>query len=271
MSKIITIFLVLNVLFFTMFSCQSTTDKESTKKTTTIEKILERGYINIGTSGTQFPFSFKDESGNLQGIDIELAKDLAKEIGVDVKFVETDIDKSIPNLLEKKVDIIFSGYSITSERNTKILFTNSYYQTGKAILSRVPEIKSGNKKFINTESVTLVIINNSSSLEYTKANYPSATIITGKDITECKEILFSGKADGYIGDYELCENLFFSDRNNGDYGFKNLGTAKNHEFIGAAVSPEDFLFYNLVNNFVKKIDKKTQDQKIEESWLKYAN
>ena len=271
MTKTTTLFFTAIIILFTMYSCQSTSEKEITKKASTIDTILERGYINVGTSGEQFPFSFKDESGNLQGIDIELSKKLAEEIGVDVKFVETDIDKFIPQLLQKNYDIILSGFSITSKRNTKVLFTNSYYQTGKAILTRVPEIKSGNKEFINNEAVTLVAILNSSSLDYTKENYPNATIITGETINDCQEILFSGKADGFISDYEICENLFFSNQNNGDYSFKNLGTASDHEYIGAAVNSDDFLFFNLVDNFIKKIDKRTQEEQIEESWLKYAN
>jgi len=236
-----------------------------------IKEIQNNGFIRIGTSGNQFPFSFKDEEGNLQGVDIELAKDFALEIGVNVKFIELEIDQLIPALINHKIDIILSGFSITSKRNTQILFTDAYYKTGKAILTRIPEIKSGNKKFINKKEITLIVINNSSSLEFAKANYPEANIITGESIEFCKEVLFSGKADGYIGDYELCENLFFSDQNNGDYSFRKISPSNKQEFIGAAVSPDDYLFFNLINNYLKKIDQKYQNKKVEEGWLKYAN
>ena len=108
-------------------------------------------------------------------------------------------------------------------------------------------------------------------MDFIKKNYPNATVITGESITDCKEILFSGKANGFVGDYELCENMFFSDRNNGDYNFRNLGTALDHEYIGAAVLPNDNLFFNLVNNFINKVDSKSLDEAIEEAWLEYGN
>ena len=271
MKKIISAILMLSIISI-FVGCNSQTTKETEKKAvSTIEQIQTNGYINIGTTGEQFPFSFKDKDGNLQGIDIDLANKFAEELGIKAKFIQEDIDQLQTSLINKKIDIILSGFSITVKRNTNLLFTSPYFETGKAILSRIPEIKKGDKEFINRKEVTLVTIDKSSSLEFLKENFPNATVITKENVTECEEVLFSGEANGYIGDYELCENLFFSNKNNGDYNFRNLGTLDNHEFIGAAVSADDFHFFNLVDNFIKKIDRESQDIKIEESWLKYSN
>ena len=275
MKNNITLFLAAVIISIAAIttSCKQVDPKttKTVEEKTTLKKILERGYINVGTTGKQFPFSFKNESGELQGVDINLAKKLASELEVDIKFVELDINQLIPSLLENKIDLILSGFSITTKRNTQVLFTSAYYETGKAILTRIPEIKSGKKEFINQKAVTLVTINNSSSLDFIKKNYPEATVITAETIDGCKDILFTGKADGYVGDYELCESLFFSNRNNGDYNFKNLGTPDNHEYIGAAVAPGDVLLYNILKNFLRKVDKDSQNEEIETNWLQFAN
>ena len=235
-----------------MTSCQQAEVQVKKESKSTIDKITESKVLRVGTSGQYFPFCFKNKKQELKGIDIYLGRKLAQELGVEVKFVELNIDELGNALKNRDIDIILSGYSITTERNKDFLFTDAYYQTGKAIFSRVKEIKSGNEEFINRKEVTLVTTANSSSLEFIQKNYPNATILTGESITDCKEILFSGKANGFVGDYELCENMFFSDRNNGDYNFRNLGTAMDHEYIGAAVSPIDYHFFNLVNNFIIK-------------------
>ena len=252
-------------------SCQQANVAVEKENSSTIQKITERKILNVGTSGQYFPFSFKNANKELRGIDIYLGKKLAKELDVEVKFIELDINGLTNALKNNEIDIILSGYSITTERNKDFLFTESYYETGKSIISRVKEIKSGDKEFINRKEVTLVTTKNSSSLDFIKEHYPNATVITKKSISECAETLFSGEANGFVGDYELCENMFFSNKNNGDYNFRNLGTAMDHEYIGAALSPNDFHFHNLVNNFIKKIDENTLNKAIEEAWLEYGN
>lgn len=252
-------------------SCQQTNVAIEKDNTSTIKSITERGFLNVGTSGQYFPFSFKNKNKELKGIDIYLGKKLAKELDVEVKFVELSIDDLTKALENGEIDVILSGYSITTERNKNFLFTESYYQTGKSIISRIKEIKSGDKEFINRKEVTLVTTANSSSLDFIKENYPNVTIITKESISECAKVLFSGEANGFVGDYELCENMFFSDKNNGDYNFRNLGTAMDHEYIGAAISPKDFHFHNLVNNFIKKVDGNAINDAIEEAWLEYGN
>ncbi len=254
-----------------MTSCQQTDLKIEKKSKSTIEKIIERKQLRIGTTEQYFPFTFMNNKKELKGIDIYIGNKLAKELGVEAKFIKysiTDLGNALKN---DKIDIILSGYSITTDRNKDFLFTNSYYQTGKAIISKVKEITAGNKDFINKKEITLVTIRKSSSLEFIKNNYPKATILTEENILNCKDILFSGKADGFVGDYEVCENMYFSNQNDGDYRFRNLGTSLDHEFIGAAVSPKDYLFYNLVNNFIKKIDSQDMNNAIEKAWLEYGN
>ena len=239
---------------------------------TTIKAIKERGFIKVGTSESIVPFTFKDKEGKLQGIDIDLAKIFAAEMGVEVKFVKIEFANLMDSLKAGNIDVIFSAFSITTSRNMEVLFTQSYYQTGKAILSKKGKLKSGKIKNINNAEVSLVAIKNSSSADYVKNNFPLAKLTVAETNEKCVELLNSSKADAMVSDIENCESIYFYSNLEGNYNYTLFSDNESHqnESYAAAVSVNDFLFYNLLNNFLLKIDKNNEMNIINQDWYKYT-
>ena len=124
-----------------MFGCgeqsqqaEKTNTRMALVEQSTLEGILQRGELRVGFESGYMPFEMTDKKGNFVGFDIDVAKEMAKAMGVKFVPVNTAWDGIIPALTTKKFDIIMSGMTITQERNLKINFAEPYIIVGQTIL-----------------------------------------------------------------------------------------------------------------------------------------
>lgn len=103
----------------------------------TLNQILKRGELRVGLEAGYMPFEMRDRRGQIIGFDVDLAKLMARSMGVKVSFVNTQWDGIIPALLTDKFDILISGMTITPERNLQVNFAQPYIVIGQtALLAR---------------------------------------------------------------------------------------------------------------------------------------
>lgn len=101
--------------------------------------VLDRGHLIVGTGSTNAPWHFEDEGGNLTGMDIAMARILAKGLFDDdtkVEFVRQDPAARIPNIVTGKVDICIQFMTVTAQRAQQVAFTRPYYVEGVALLTK---------------------------------------------------------------------------------------------------------------------------------------
>ncbi|MGI9324806.1 MAG: transporter substrate-binding domain-containing protein, partial [Pseudomonadales bacterium] len=91
-----------------------------------LERVLESGELRVGVSGSQPPFNVKNRSGELMGLEIDLAKMLAGAFGVEAKFVEKPFGELLAAIDEDEIDIVMSGMAITAERSVNYEFVGPY-------------------------------------------------------------------------------------------------------------------------------------------------
>ncbi len=91
--------------------------------------------LRVGVSANAAPMIFR-QAGEYTGIEAELARVLAAELGMGLQFVDCPWDDLIPKLLEGRFDIIMSGMTITRERSVLVAFTDPYIQVGQRCLVR---------------------------------------------------------------------------------------------------------------------------------------
>lgn len=100
----------------------------------TLNQVLKRGELRVGMEAGYIPFEMRDKRGAIIGFDVDLAKLMARYMGVKVTFINTQWDGIIPALLTDKFDILISGMTITPERNLQVNFAEPYIIIGQTIL-----------------------------------------------------------------------------------------------------------------------------------------
>ena len=110
--------------------------KEDSDKTM-LEQIKEKGTITIATKPDYAPYEFyimEDGEKKLVGFDIDIANEIAKELGVEIKFEEMDFELIPEAVKSGSVDLGISGLSPKPERKEVVDFSINYYDTEQGIL-----------------------------------------------------------------------------------------------------------------------------------------
>lgn len=101
---------------------------------TVMADVLQRGTLRVADCLSFAPFGFTDESGKPQGYDVDIADQMAKELGVNVEIVDTTSANRIPNLQTSKVDVVICNFTRTGERAKEIEFTDPYVVATQSLL-----------------------------------------------------------------------------------------------------------------------------------------
>jgi polar amino acid transport system substrate-binding protein len=108
----------------------------------TLAEIKKRGSINVFVEAQYRPYEFRDQSGEIIGLDIDLARKMFEE-GLGVKCVFTDLDLVgvLGALLTRKADIVISGITMTQERAKRFELSIPYSEAGAAVLVLIDEAR----------------------------------------------------------------------------------------------------------------------------------
>lgn len=98
----------------------------ATGEDTSLQYVKDKGELVIGLDATFAPMGFKDEAGNIVGVDIELATAVCEKLGVKAVFQPISWDAKEMELETKRIDCIWNGMSITDERKEKMELSNPY-------------------------------------------------------------------------------------------------------------------------------------------------
>lgn len=89
----------------------------------------------MGTNAGFKPFEYH-EGGKIIGFDVELAQEIAKELGKELKIEDMNFDGLLPALDSSQVDMVIAGMSVTPERQQNVSFSNAYYSASQKIVVR---------------------------------------------------------------------------------------------------------------------------------------
>jgi ABC-type amino acid transport substrate-binding protein len=100
---------------------------------------LAAGVLKVGISPDYEPLAYMD-SGELKGIEVENAREVARIMGRTVEFVEMPLVKFVPSLEIDRVDVVMSGFTVTAERSESVDFVDPFMLIGKMAIVRTRDV-----------------------------------------------------------------------------------------------------------------------------------
>ena len=156
--------------------------------------IKAKGEIVIATEGTWAPWTYHDESGELVGFDVEVAKAIAEKLGVTATFAETEWDGIFAGLDAGRYDIAANGVEITDERALKYDFTTPYGYIRTALI-----VRGDNEDILTFEDLNGKNTANSIASTYmTLAESYGATAVGVDTLDQTIQMVLSGRADATL-------------------------------------------------------------------------
>jgi len=175
---------------------------------TDYDYIMNKGIIIIGFLENLPPMNYYDKNGQLIGFDVDFAKEIFKDLGIDIKFKSISWDEKEIELNNRRIDCIWSALTVTDERREIIKFSRVYMSDSQAIIIR----KSDTSKYADIESFSNVKISavTGSLAENLIKNNPylsNSKLIISSSNKEAIIMLENEEIDAVIIDYTVAVNL----------------------------------------------------------------
>ena len=233
-----------------------------------MDRILKRGELTVGITGSQPPLNATTKDGKIIGFDADIAKLIAANMGVEAKFETMQFAKLLPALKAGKVDMILSSMSMTLERNRKVAFVGPYYVSGKGILTKGQTISLlQDSDGLNRPQFKIAALQNSTSKIFVEKAAPKAELVTTSSYDEAVDMLLKDKIDAMIADYPFCAFTAFRNKENGLVAGQSKLT---FEPLGIALQ-EDTLLINWLQNFMIMLEGSGQLKMLNKRWFQDAS
>jgi cyclohexadienyl dehydratase len=165
-----------------------------------LDFVAQRGEIRICTTGDYRPFTYRDAAGQWSGIDVDLAGDLAKRLGVRLTLVPTTW-KTLVDDLGANCDLAMGGISVTLDRAKRAFFTQPYVVDGKTPITRCENAQRFQTlEQIDQPGVRAVVNPGGTNEQFARDNLHQATIVPHPDNNTIFDEIIAGRADLMITD-----------------------------------------------------------------------
>ncbi|HET0177124.1 ABC transporter substrate binding lipoprotein-amino acid transport [Streptococcus pneumoniae] len=223
---------------------------KTTAKARTIDEIKKSGELRIAVFGDKKPFGYVDNDGSYQGYDIELGNQLAKDLGVKVKYISVDAANRAEYLISNKVDITLANFTVTDERKKQVDFALPYMKVSLGVVSPKTGLITDVKQL---EGKTLIVTKGTTAETYFEKNHPEIKLQKYDQYSDSYQALLDGRGDAFSTDNT--EVLAWALENKGfEVGITSLGDP---DTIAAAVQKGNQELLDFINKDIEKLARKT--------------
>ncbi len=229
------------------------------KQEATVETIQE-GKLLMGSDTTYPPFENKDESGNVEGFDIDIAAEIAKRLGLELEVISVKWEGIIPSLKMGDYDIVMSAMTITDERLEEIDFSDPYIESNQSIA-----VREDNEEIKSEDDLTGKVV----GVQVDTTGQFTAEKIAGiKEVVKYDTILLAfqdleiGRVDAVMNDYPV--NAYLCKTRGGS---KVVKVIKTDECYGIGVQKGNDQLREAINKALAEMKDDGAYDKIYEKWF----
>lgn len=167
-----------------------------------LDEIVSRGVLRVGSTGDYKPFSYRPGAGaDFVGLDIDLAADLARSLGVKLDVVPTSWPTLMKDYADDRFDLAIGGISVTLDRQKKALFSLPYLRDGKTPITRcADQARFQTLAQIDRPDVRLIENPGGTNERFARAHAPHAQLTIYPDNVTIFDQIAEGRADVMITD-----------------------------------------------------------------------
>lgn len=224
----------------------------------------EKTTLIMGTEASFKPFEFTDENNEPIGFDIDLARAVAEEMGLELDVRDQPFDGLIGALQANQIDMIVAGMTITEERKQTVAFSNPYYNAKQAVIVRAGETRvTSVEDLANLNIAVQMGTTGAAKAEEIKGTADDTSLKQYEKVNEAFMELTNGRVDAVIIDapvgasymkqfegLEVVEEIAFED-----------------EQFGIAVRKDDEKLLNDVNTALDNIMSSGKYDELIQKWF----
>jgi polar amino acid transport system substrate-binding protein len=235
-----------------------------------LDVVLKRDKLIVATYSTSPPLAYIDEAGKLVGFEIDMAREIAKDLLGDpnkVEFVVVQSDGRFPAALSGKVDFGLCSTTITGDRAVRIAFTRPYLDTGGSVIARKDAgIKT--VKELNDAKFTYAILNVPPAIARAKAVLPNVKQLLLDSPSALFLAVKTGRATAFSIDKPIAD--FYEAENQDLVRLDTADTPFAYVFQDAIfLKPGDFKWWLFLDTWVGELRSGSRYEKYEEMYRKW--
>ncbi|MCF0211652.1 MAG: transporter substrate-binding domain-containing protein [Bacteroidales bacterium] len=237
-----------------------------TADTGKVEQIQQRGTLLVGSTGDYRPLSFLEPATQQYwGFDVEMAEIIARDLGVEVRFVPTSWPTLTDDMLNDTLfDLALCGISITAARQEIMLMSEGYLRNGKTFLCRKEdEARFQSLDDLNQPDVVVMVNPGGLNEQFAREHLTNAHIVVHPHNEEIPTLVAEGEADVMIT--EIVEAPYYV-QHDPRLSAPLLTTPFTNGLIGALMRKGDVDLLERVNSIINRCKQDGTLQRLHEKY-----
>ena len=250
-TRIIAVVSVFAALLLVLTGCGNSKKSSSqSNNPSSVQQIKKNGTIRIAVFGDLPPYGWVNKDGKRVGYDVTLAHQVAKDLGVKVKFVQVNANNRVDALNSNKVDLVLANFTVTPERKQVIDFAKPYMKVSVGVVS--PKNKAI-AKASQLKGKNVIVTKGTTAENYFTSKQPDVKLLKFDSKTQQFNALKNGRGVALADDNSY---LYAWSKDNPSYtvGIKSIGPKS---YIAPAVKKGNKSLLNWTNKEINKLTKQS--------------